>query len=65
MVYRVTITYTLYYPNSEETYTEVERIHKEDYIKALEVFEESKHLNNVTKVELDKIVRLGEWKNGI
>lgn len=63
MIYRVTITYKLYYPNGYETYAEVERIYKEDYIKALEVFEESKHLNNVSKVELDKIARLEEWKN--
>lgn len=63
MVYRVTITYTLYYPKSEDTYTETERIYKEDYIKALEVFEKSKSLNNVSKVELDKVTRLGEWEN--
>ena len=63
MIYRITITYTLQYPNSADTYTEVERVYKEDYIKALEVFEKSKWLDNVSKVELDKIARLEEWKN--
>lgn len=63
MIYRITITYTLCYPNSVETYTEKERIYKEDFIETLKVFEESKNLENATKVEIDKIERLGEWKN--
>ena len=63
MIYRVTITYTLYYPKSEDTYTETERIYKEDFIETLKVFEESKNLENATKVEIDKIERLEEWKD--
>lgn len=63
MVYRITITYTLRYPHSTETYTEKERIYKEDYIEVLKVFEKSKSLENVTKVEIDKIERLEEWKD--
>ena len=63
MIYRVTITYILYYPKSEDTYTETERVYKENYIKALEVFEESKWLDNVSNINIDKIERLEEWEN--
>ncbi len=63
MIYRVTITYILYYPKSEDTYTETERVYKEKYIKALEVFEESKWLDNVSNINIDKIERLEEWEN--
>ncbi|WP_338630723.1 hypothetical protein [Clostridium baratii] len=63
-LYRVTIAYKFKYPHKEEYYTETERIYKDDYISALELFERAKGFDNVSSLKLDKILQMEAWENG-